>query len=683
MSRVPRHVAVVVLVLSCIAAFAASCTSTPGPVDPRFMALHNAFSAMGLAQVGPVQQGTLVEGREARLPIELQAQCTTLVAMGGEGVRDIDLSVLDPTGNVVAHDATHDSQAVVRACVDHPGSYTMLVKMAAGSGDFLAATWTGNAVGAAPAGSAAIAAQAGQAQGTCDSPIPIVPGVIQGNTSHGESNNECSDPQSDGQELVYRLDVQSQKRLLIEVDAHYDAVLYVRKDDCNSPDDEVKCNDDDQGNAQRSRIDVVIDPGVYFIFVDGFRNGAGSFRMSVALQDVPQLADVCRQAHPLGTAGSTQNGTTHGAFDLAHSSCSSNSPGPEVPYHFDLSQRSRVRFTLESSDMEPNVYVRKTCTDEHSEVACFDTDSAVSSQQAVFVGVLDPGSYTVFADTSTPDADNAQFALTQELAPENGTGGTGDGCSDALPLTTSTTASGDTFDTKDDISGRCTGNGAPDVVYRIDLARRSRIRARFTEEEGKNAHQGGHVLVLQKTCGDRSTELACADSIDTVLAPGTYYLAVDGATPSSFGKFNLEYSVQDVTSQEAACRIATPLTDGQTVSGNTKGAKNVFEESCAGGDSRSNTAGDRLYKIVLTRRATISLVLTTTTWDGVLALRRACLDPTGASGPHAAEVSCNNDSEDAQHSRITTTLDPGTYFVVVDGYRGTEGSYTLSYTVHK
>jgi hypothetical protein len=67
-------------------------------------------------------------------------------------------------------------------------------------------------------------------------------------------------------------------------------------------------------------------------------------------------------------------------------------------------------------------------------------------------------------------------------------------------------------------------------------------------------------------------------------------------------------------------------------------------------------------------------------WDGVLALRRACLDPTGSSGPHAAEVACNNDAEDSQHSRITTTIDPGTYFVVVDGFRSTEGSYTLSYT---
>jgi hypothetical protein len=300
------------------------------------------------------------------------------------------------------------------------------------------------------------------------------------------------------------------------------------------------------------------------------------------------------------------------------------------------------------------------------------------TQEAVFTGVLDPGSYTVFADSEQDSADG-QFTLNAELTSESGTGGSGDSCADATPLTTSTTASGDTFDMKDDISGKCTAPGAPDMVYRIDLQHRSRIRARIANEEGKNDHQHGHVLVLQKTCGDKSSEMMCAEAIDDVLQPGTYFLTVDGATPASFGKFELEYHVQDVSAQETACKSAPTLVSGQTVNGSTKGAPNRFETSC-GGDARYGTSGDRIHKIVLTQRSSVLLVLTTVGWDGVLAIRRACLDPTGSSGPHASEVACNNDAEDAQHSRISTTLDPGTYFVVVDGFRSTEGAYTLSYT---
>ena len=555
-----------------VVASALACVSSSPSVDPRFLALHNAFSAMGLAQVGPVQQGSLVEGREARLPLDLQAQCTTVVAMGAAGVRDIDLVVQDEAGNALGHDATHDSQAVVRVCVDKPGTYTMLVKMAAGSGDFLAATWVGNAGGAGPASSSPNAVAVGPGQGTCASPIPIVAGTYTGNTQHGEAENSCTtdDPgcgsASDGKELVYRLDVPSQKRLLIEVDARYDAILYVRKEDCNSEDAQIKCNDDDNNNAQRSRIDTVIEPGTYYVFVDSFNQNSGSFRMNVTLQDVPQLADVCRQARTL-TAGATINGTTHGAFDLAQSTCSGNSQGPDVPYKLDVGQKMRARITMESSDFQPNVFVRKTCTDEHSEIACFDESSGMSSNtQAVFVGVLEPASYTVFADSSQDSADGA-YTLQAELAPESGTGGTGDACADAIPLTTSTTASGDTFDVKDDISGRCTAAGAPDVVYRIDLPHRSRVRARFANEEGKNDHQRGHVLVLQKTCGDRSTELGCGEALDEVLQPGTYFLTVDGATVNSFGKFDLEYNVQDVSAQETACKSAPTLVSGQTVTG--------------------------------------------------------------------------------------------------------------------
>lgn len=205
------------------------------------------------------------------------------------------------------------------------------------------------------------------------------------------------------------------------------------------------------------------------------------------------------------------------------------------------------------------------------------------------------------------------------------------------------------------------------------------MRARIENQEGKGGHQQGHVLVLQKTCGDRASELGCAETIDQVLAQGTYYLAVDGATATSFGKFDMQYDVQDVSAQETACKIAPTLVSGQTVSGNTKGAGNRFETSC-GGDARYGTSGDRMFRIVVAQRSTVTLVLTTPTWDGVLALRRVCLDPPGASGPHVAEVACNNDSEDSHHSRITTTLEPGTYFVLVDGYRSTEGPFTLQYT---
>ena len=264
--------------------------------EPRFVAVHNALAAMGLAQVGPIQRGSLAEGRETRVPLELSAGCSTVVALGGEGVRDLAVSIVDPAGVPIAHDTTRDPQAVVRACVDHGGTYSLVVRMNEGVGEFLVATWSGGvgALGASEPATALAFGGAATPSGTCDSPLPITAGAYDGSTSHGESENESSCATSSSREIVYRLDLTARQRVTIDVDPHFDSVLYVRKDDCADTEAEVACNDD-VGHERRSRIDAVLDPGAYFVFVDGLANEAGTYRLTVALQDVPSIAEVCRK----------------------------------------------------------------------------------------------------------------------------------------------------------------------------------------------------------------------------------------------------------------------------------------------------------------------------------------------------------------------------------------------------
>jgi hypothetical protein len=669
----------VALLLFILAVVTAACATSRAPIDPRFLAVHNAFSAMGMAQVGPVQQGSLAEGREARLSVDLGAGCTTLVAMGGDGVRDLDLVLLDAQGNPLARDTSHDPQAVLRACVDAAGSYALVVRMAAGAGEFLAATWSGGGT-AGPAGSAAVAASG---RGTCDSPIAIAPGTINGNTTNGESENRGQCVNSQGREIVYRLELPSTKKLTIEVKARFDAVLYVRKEVCDSDDEEyeVKCNDDD-GDEHSSRIDAVVEAGTYYVFVDGY-DDPGSFVMNVSATDVPSLADVCRQARPL-TTSSTASGTTTSSYDHVHASCGDGAKGSDVPYRFDLGQRSRVRFTHTSSEFAPIVHVRSVCTDEQTEVACYDSSSATQDDQAVFVGVLDPGAYAVIADGSDEDS-TGRYTLDAEVAPETGSGTTGDACADAVALPPNDASiDGDTFTAKDDVAGKCGGTGAADVVYRVDVPKRSRIIARFDREEGVAPDGNGdaHIFFLQRTCGDKNSEIACGSSVDEILQPGTYFLSVDGAKPDRFGKFTIDWSVKDVSGQENACKNAPTLTDGQTVSASTSGAGDKFVTSCGG--ERLGASPDKIYKIVLGSRQRVRLALSTPNWDGALAIRKACLDPAGSTSARQAEVACNNDAEDVHHARLETMLDAGTYFVVVDGHRGAqEGAFTLEYRIVK
>lgn len=672
-----RKLAAPLLVLGCTAATITACSTTrTGELEPRYVAVHNTLAAMGLAQVGPIQQGSLAEGREARLRLELGAACTTIVAIGSQGVRDLDLTLLDADDKPVAHDTTNEPQATLRTCPDKAGRYTLVVKVAAGAGEFAAATWAGGPAAPSVATTPETAlAQAGA--GTCDSPLPLVVGATTGHTRRGEAENSSGCANSEAKELVYKLDVARRQRVVVEVDPQFDSVVYLRKDGCADTENEIACNDDaTSGSGKRgssskgSRLDEVLDPGTYWVFVDGYGAEAGSFRMNVQIADVPTLADACKHVRPLGAA--KVSGTLAGAFDHAHASCGDDAKGPDALYGFDLASLARVRITEHSADFTPALHLRKQCAAPHTEVAC--SNSGVKDDDATYTGLLEAGSYTLFADSSDKDA-RGRYTLEAEIAPRGGSGVRGDSCADATMLSSSEKkVQGDTFHARDDMSSTCGGRGAPDVMYRFDLARRSRVTARFPSQEGN------HVFVLTRNCADRTAELACGSIVDEMLAPGVYYLGVDGAASDAFGRFTFDFLARDVSAQEGACRAPPTLVDGQTTRGSTTGAGDRFTTSCAG-RADAQASADKVYKLVLAGRTRVRLVLTTPTWDGVLALRKSCMDTSDA---RAAERACNNDFQDERHARIETTLDAGTYWVVVDGHQArNEGAYTLEYRTLK
>jgi hypothetical protein len=647
---------------------AGSCATArdTGGLDPRYVAVHNALAATGLVEVGPIRHGPLAQGHEARLTLELTAQCTTIIVMGSEGVHDLDVTLEDPGGASVGHDTSHEGQAAVRACVESAGAFTLIVRAGSGSGEYVLATWAGAALGAGLSSTAPASGGAAQQTGTCEAPIRIGAGEFSGSTTHGESENEGTCANSAARELVYRLDLAARQSVSVDVTTQrFDSVLYVRKGDCTDDGAEVACNDDSP-NQHRSRIDAVLDPGTYFVFVDGYGSDGGPFQMRVAIRDIPPLAEICGKAPHL-VSGASLSGATSGTFDEVNATCGDGAHGPDAPYALDVAARSRARIKDASDDFEPVVHVRKRCADESTEVGCAAAESG--EHEATFVGYLDPGAYTVFADARDHEADG-HYALLAELVAGQGSGGAGDSCADALPLPLGEhTVTGDTFTARDDTSGKCGGAGAADVFYKLELAKRSRLVAQFKSEEAE------HVFVVSKTCADHSTEMACGRTIDEVLPAGTYFLAVDGESPDAFGAFSFDWSLRDIAAQEAGCRTPELIADGQTIVGTTAGASNKFGPGCGG----QGDAGDRVYRITLSARARVRLALSTPRFTGVLALRASCLD---APATRPAELACNSAGEDVHHAHIEANLDPGTYFVVVDGKgRDGEGAFTLQYHV--
>lgn len=359
-------------------------------------------------------------------------------------------------------------------------------------------------------------------------------------------------------------------------------------------------------------------------------------------------------------AGTPVSGTTEGAFDQASSSCGDGAHGPDTVYSLQIAQRSRVRVTLHSDDFTPVVHLRARCEDPHSLIAC--ADSSENDHEAEYLGVLDAGSYAVFADSAQREA-SGKYNLQAETTSETGAGTRGDRCADAIPVSASEhEVAGDTFLARDDLTTQCGGAGAPDVFYRIDVPARARLTAHLTRGEES------HVLALLRGCGPGKVELGCGKNLDRAVGPGSYYIAVDGDSPTAFGAFTFAWGTHETRAQEAACRAPQALQDGQPVNGTTFGAAtDKFTPTCVSVDTAAGAgAPDAVYKLVVASRRRVRLKLRTPGWDGVLSVRKACVEGESPA-VSAGEVECKADSSNNGEIDFDSVLEAGTYFVIVDG----------------
>jgi len=164
----------------------------------------------------------------------------------------------------------------------------------------------------------------------------------------------------------------------------------------------------------------------------------------------------------------------------------------------------------------------------------------------------------------------------------------------------------------------------------------------------------------------------------------TYFIVVDGYGGAQ-GTFSLTITppapTTTTTTLPGGGGCSSPITipaSGGTVSGATSGAS-----ALVGSCGSSGTAPERVYQWTpaVSGTATIQTCGAGTTFDTVLYLRSgAC-----ASGPEMAagcnDDACTNATGLYRASRLTPTVTAGqTYFIVVDGYGGAQGTFSLTVT---
>lgn len=126
-------------------------------------------------------------------------------------------------------------------------------------------------------------------------PLDLEAGEIHGSTTSlgDEYQGSCNQPGSE--DVVYAFTVATPRHLAFAVSG-FDTTIYLRSG-CDAASAELACNDDTDGIG--SRIEVALEPGSYFLFVDGYGNASGVDGGNFVLRVTP-LCPVGLVADPIG-----------------------------------------------------------------------------------------------------------------------------------------------------------------------------------------------------------------------------------------------------------------------------------------------------------------------------------------------------------------------------------------------
>jgi hypothetical protein len=277
--------------------------------------------------------------------------------------------------------------------------------------------------------------------------LTIGTGPIHGDTRGAGNDHGASCQEYTGHERVHRFELAEEVTLRFQVTG-FDTVLYLRSD-CEDPTSEIACSDDSQG-SDGSSFDRRLEPGTYYLFVDGFGAAAGPYTLTVdgicdaglvfdptvaRCVDDPCEPNPCTEPHrqvcevdlPTGAAcrcdpgylpdpddpttcvaGGSGEGcsdpillpvgdgvvtdSTIGATDHDVGSC--GGAGADRVFTFTLTDSTRVALSMTGFDTV--LYLRRACDDPSTEEICSDDHDGV---YAGWVQQLPAGQYYLFADS--------------------------------------------------------------------------------------------------------------------------------------------------------------------------------------------------------------------------------------------------------------------------------------------
>jgi hypothetical protein len=245
-----------------------------------------------------------------------------------------------------------------------------------------------------------------------------------------------------------------------------------------------------------------------------------------------------------------------------------------------------------------------------------------------------------------------------------------DTCASPMDVTSGGRFTGNTTPAVNNSTGSCASTSAGrDVYFSFTLTEMSDV---WVSSFGS---QFDTVLYVGSTCGgdnigcwnDYSTSVRQSYVRTEDMAPGTYYVCLDGNGDSRHGDYVLDVYITPSANRSDRCGNPEDFSvTGE--SGTTCGWNEDADASCD--NPFPMTVPDRVYFVVIgpttSRNVVFSTCNASTNYDSLMHLRRVCTDP-------ASEVVCNDDGADSCPSSRTRSvlqadLAPGIYYLFIKAY---------------
>ncbi len=517
--------------------------------------------------------------------------------------------------------------------------------------------------------------------------VPADGGTFDGSTSASSTQaGSCGVTDKSGEQVFQWTPAVSGRATIgtCGVATLFDTVVYLRGATCGGG-NELACIDDVGGcvtgepnDHHGSRITPLVSAGTtYFILVDGYSGANGDFSLTIT---PPVAPTVTATATPVATASVTPTETP-------------------VATATNVPTRTATATVNPTATTTPIPSSTATPTANPSPAdACADA-TVLPPEGGIFAGVTSGLSSQIGSCALTSKAPEQVFAWT----PTTSGVATFSTCSsdtlyDTVLYVRGATCGGTELGCNDDTTG-C-GTGEPSTYHGSRVSRVVTAGTTyFIVVDGYDEHDGTFALTVTAPLPPTPTETRTATPIPTVTAtvvPATATATVTStplrtatrtATPDpTVTPIATATAVAAATASPTALPTSVPDPCGATA---IPAAGGTFAGVTSGSSAHNGSCGlsdkgpEAVFKWTPTSsgRATIGTCGSGTMYDTVLYMR------TGSCG--GSELGCNDDSTGCgtgepnpyHGSRLAPTVTAGqTYYIVVDGYNGGKGAFSLTVT---